>query len=163
MFGVIKIERIGGGFFKRLRYRLYPPEPVIERISVLGSAPFFTLTLVCDENKEVDTGEIYSLLGRCAGRVIVCGGTITEDEKVKNFEPRILPSVMLFNSAVDYIKKCSLPSEKTSVAVMDFNGFQKDKLSLLVPLASNLKVITGNPEEFSPVRRRLYEDRKSVV
>lgn len=47
---------------------------------------------------------------------------------------------------------------KTSVAVMDFNGFQKDKLSLLVPLASNLKVITGNPEEFSPVRRRLYDD-----
>ena len=158
MFGVIKIERIGGGFFKRLHYRLFPPEPVIERISVLGSAPFFTLTLVCDENEEVDTGEIYSLLGRCAGRVIVCGGTITEDEKVKNFEPRILPSVMLFNSAVDYIKKCSLPPEKTSVAVMDFNGFQKDKLSLLVPLASNLKVITGNPEEFSPVRRRLYDD-----
>lgn len=88
----------------------------------------------------------------------MCGGTITEDEKVKNFEPRILPSVMLFNSAVDYIKKCSLPPEKTSVAVMDFNGFQKDKLSLLVPLASNLKVITGNPEEFSPVRRRLYDD-----
>ena len=113
---------------------------------------------MCDENEEVDTGEIYSLLGRCAGRVIVCGGTITEDEKVKNFEPRILPSVMLFNSAVDYIKKCSLPPEKTSVAVMDFNGFQKDKLSLLVPLASNLKVITGNPEEFSPVRRRLYDD-----
>ena len=158
MFGVIKIERIGGGFFKRLRYRLFPPEPVIERISVLGSAPFFTLTLVCDENEEVDTGEIYSLLGRCAGRVIVCGGTITEDEKVKNFEPRILSSVMLFNSAVDYIKKCSLPPEKTSVAVMDFNGFQKDKLSLLVPLASNIKVITGNPEEFSPVRRRLYDD-----
>lgn len=51
MFGVIKIERIGGGFFKRLRYRLFPPEPVIERISVLGSAPFFTLTLVCDEMK----------------------------------------------------------------------------------------------------------------
>ena len=47
---------------------------------------------------------------------------------------------------------------KTSVAVMDFNGFQKDKLSLLVPFASNLKVITGNPEEFSPVRRRLYDD-----
>ena len=46
MFGVIKIERIGGGFFKRLHYRLFPPEPVIERISVLGSAPFFTLTLV---------------------------------------------------------------------------------------------------------------------
>lgn len=41
MFGVIKIERIGGGFFKRLHYRLFPPEPVIERISVLGSAPFF--------------------------------------------------------------------------------------------------------------------------
>ena len=60
MFGVIKIERIGGGFFKRLHYRLFPPEPVIERISVLGSAPFFTLTLVCDENEEVDTGEIYS-------------------------------------------------------------------------------------------------------
>lgn len=96
MFGVIKIERIGGGFFKRLHYRLFPPEPVIERISVLGSAPFFTLTLVCDENEEVDTGKIYSLLGRCAGRVIVCGGTITEDEKVKNFEPRILPSVTLF-------------------------------------------------------------------
>ena len=56
MFGVIKIERIGGGFFKRLHYRLFPPEPVIERISVLGSAPFFTLTLVCDENEEVDTG-----------------------------------------------------------------------------------------------------------
>lgn len=25
MFGVIKIERIGGGFFKRLHYRLFPP------------------------------------------------------------------------------------------------------------------------------------------
>ena len=60
MFGVIKIERISGGFFKRLRYRLFPPEPVIERISVLGSAPFFTLTLVCDENEEV-RGQSYSV------------------------------------------------------------------------------------------------------
>lgn len=125
MFGVIKIERIGGGFFKRLHYRLFPPEPVIERISVLGSAPFFTLTLVCDENEEVDTGEIYSLLGRCAGRVIVCGETITEDEKVKNFEPRILPSVMLFNSAVDYIKKCSLPPEKRAWLLWILTAFKR--------------------------------------
>ena len=158
MFGVITVNRLSGGFFKKLRYRLFPPEPVIERISVFGSAPFFTLTLTCGENEEVDTGKIYSLLGRCAGRVIVCGGNIAEDEKVKKFEPRILPSVMLFNSAVDYIKKCGLPPEKTSVAVMDFDGFQKDKLSLLVPLASRIKVITGDPEKFSAVRRRLYDD-----
>ena len=126
-----------------------------------GGIDLAMLVIAADEGVMPQTREhleICSLLGRCAGRVIVCGGTITEDEKVKNFEPRILPSVMLFNSAVDYIKKCSLPPEKTSVAVMDFNGFQKDKLSLLVPLASNLKVITGNPEEFSPVRRRLYDD-----
>ena len=92
MFGVIKIERIGGGFFKRLHYRLFPPEPVIERISVLGSAPFFTLTLVCDENEEVDTGEIYSLLGRCAGRVIVCGEPATSNAPAdpSAFRPSLL-------------------------------------------------------------------------
>ena len=31
MFGVIKIERIGGGFFKRIHYRVFPPEPVNAR------------------------------------------------------------------------------------------------------------------------------------
>lgn len=93
MFGVIKI--LTGGDFARLRYRLFPPEPVIERISVLGSAPFL-LTLVCDENEEVDTGEIYSLLGRCgAGRVIVCGGTITERTKRLRILHLVSPSVML--------------------------------------------------------------------
>ena len=62
MFGVIKIERIGGGFFKRLHYRLFPPEPVIERISVLGSAPFFTLTLVCDiQPARAVRGQSYSV------------------------------------------------------------------------------------------------------
>ena len=44
MFGVIKIERIGGGFFKRLHYRLFPPGPRLGRIKGFNSHAFSART-----------------------------------------------------------------------------------------------------------------------
>ena len=67
---------------------------------------------------------------------------VTEKAQIKVFVPKQLPQIMLFNSAVEYIKEKSLPPTKTQITIIDREGIYVDKFKEIIKLASHLTVIT---------------------
>ena len=67
---------------------------------------------------------------------------VAEKAQIKVFVPKQLPQIMLFNSAVEYIKEKSLPPTKTQITIIDREGIYVDKFKVIIKLASHITVIT---------------------
>lgn len=69
---------------------------------------------------------------------------ISEAHQLQVFTPNRLPQIMLFNTAVDYIKEKALPPTKTQITIIDREGIYVDKFKEIIKLASHITVITSD-------------------
>ncbi len=82
---------------------------------------------------------------------------LKENAPIKEFEPKILPQRMLFNSALDYIEKLNLPPTKTRFTLVDPKGVLIESLTPVLKLASLITVITKKEQEYTELSDRLFE------
>ncbi len=82
---------------------------------------------------------------------------LKEDAPVKEFEPQILPQMMLFNSALDYIEKLNPPPTKTRFTLVDHKGIFTESLTPVLKLASLITVITKEEQKYTALSDRLFE------
>lgn len=159
MFAVLTVKEREKDFLTRFSYLFHEPQPVLERVNVLGSAPFFVLTVVRDKKGKVDPDEVCRLLGRCASRLLLSEGTsLPSHPRIAAFRPELLPAILLFNSALRLLEKSGLPPEKLSVVLFDENAVFADKAEKLVRRASVIRVCTTRPEAYEETRRSLLRD-----
>lgn len=76
---------------------------------------------------------------------------------LKEFEPKVLPKLMLFNSALDYIEKLNLPPSEMRFTLVDDEGIFREKLENVLKLASIITVVTKNEEKYNALSVRLFE------
>ena len=76
---------------------------------------------------------------------------------LKEFEPKVLPKLMLFNSALDYIEKLNLPPSEMRFTLVDDEGIFREKLEDVLKLASIITVVTKNEEKYNALSVRLFE------
>lgn len=68
---------------------------------------------------------------------------VTEKPPVNVFTPEKLPQIMLFNSAVEYIKEKALSPSKTQITVVDKKGLYVNYFKDVIKLASHITVVTS--------------------
>ena len=76
---------------------------------------------------------------------------------LKEFEPKVLPKLMLFNSALDYIEKLNQPPSEMRFTLVDDDGIFREKLENVLKLASIITVVTKNEEKYNALSVRLFE------
>ena len=76
---------------------------------------------------------------------------------LKEFEPKVLPKLMLFNSALDYIEKLNLPPSEMRFTLVDDEGIFREKLEDVLKLASIITVVTKNEEKYNALSVRFFE------
>lgn len=76
---------------------------------------------------------------------------------LKEFEPKVLPKLMLFNSALDYIEKLNLPPSEMRFTLVDDDGIFREKLENVLKLASIITVVTKKEEKYNDLSVRLFE------
>lgn len=82
---------------------------------------------------------------------------LKENAPVKEFEPQILPQIMLFNSALDYMEKLNPPPTKTRFTLVDHKGIFTERLTPVLKLASLITVITKEEKKYTVLSDRLFE------
>ena len=76
---------------------------------------------------------------------------------LKEFEPKLLPKLMLFNSALDYIEKLNRPPSEMRFTFVDDEGIFREKLEDVLKLASIITVVTKKEEKYNALSVRLFE------
>ena len=82
---------------------------------------------------------------------------LKENAPIKEYEPQILPQLMLFNSALDYIENLNPPPTKTRFTLVDPKGVLIESLTPVLKLASLITVITKKEQEYTELSDRLFE------
>lgn len=82
---------------------------------------------------------------------------LKEIAPLKEFEPKLLPKLMLFNSALDYIEKLNRPPSEMRFTLVDDDGIFREKLEDVLKLASIITVVTKKEEKYNALSVRLFE------
>lgn len=144
MLATVECKDAPGGmktFFKDL-FSL--PEIDITKQSVPEGDDYYRVT-VTEYRGQIPVAETAEKLKRLKGSVIF-DINFPYDENVRclEFHPEALPSILLFNTFIDYMKGLSLPAEKISLTVYDKIGVYADTLEQTVGLFSKIEVYTEN-------------------
>ena len=82
---------------------------------------------------------------------------LKDNAPFKEFQPGLLPKMMLFNSALDYIGRLNSPPTKTRVTIVDHDGIFTESLAPVLKLASLITVITKEEKKYTELSDRLFE------
>ncbi len=156
MFSILNIKPEESNFFKRLKNRLSPPNPKMERINIVGAAPFYTLEIYenqCGENYE----NVAKLLGSSARAVILAKGfSIKNTRNLHLFKPTVFPNLMTVNCAEEYLKKIGTDN-RTVFGIRDLRGAFASHTERFVNFAGEIRVYSKNENIYAKISDFLYE------
>ncbi len=141
-------------FFRDL---FFEPEIELVRVKVPFGDSFYRVT-VTEYRGQVPVEEVCEKLRRLKGSVIF-NLDFPTDERTEEleFESKELSSLLLYNSALEYIKNLGIPALKSSLAVFDPTGIYADHIFKAVPLFSKIQVCTGKPSAYKRTQKELME------
>ncbi len=150
MFAALEIERNAGTIKRRRLNRC----PRVREVRVIGGLPF-TVIKTAFKRGDINREAVAFAAGRYAGRMILPDG-IEPDEVLKEFDTAPFEKIVLFNTAVSLLRESLSCGERHSLCVIDAGGAVAGRLGYLVPLVSDIRVMTEN--------KRAYEaDIKSAM
>ncbi|MEG2396468.1 MAG: hypothetical protein RSB11_05465 [Oscillospiraceae bacterium] len=158
MFTILKILPREKGIKTFINSFLKKDEPILTRIAVNGGAPFFIVEVINGKNG-LDFPRVASILGIGAKCIILENNVKMPNNKyLKEFEPKKLSNIMLFNSGKQLISKCEKPECERICAVIDPSAELVSRISQLVPMTSILKIITNSPGKYEKAAADILED-----
>lgn len=83
---------------------------------------------------------------------------LKEIAPLKEFEPKLLPKLMLFNSALDYMEKLDQPPSEMRFTLVDDEGILREKIEAVLKLASIITVVTRKEEKYNALSEKLFKD-----
>lgn len=157
MFAVLKLLPREKGLRARIRERFEKSEPTVTQIPVKSGAPFFSVEMRIGRDG-ADWTALAAMLGRCAKRLLIEDGIVLpESGIVKRFVPERLPSILLFNSAVQLMENSGLPPVNCSCTLIDKTGIFCSALHKLIPLAASVRVVTDQIESYEAAAEQIFE------
>lgn len=153
MFTVVRVKENKKSRWKVFCERFTKAEVNYKEIEINDSKSFY----VCEA--ETHRGKIpWKEIKRLSPseHFILPFGT-EENEAIKEYEPKALPEIMLFNSAVSYIRKMNLSPSKTYITVVDERGLLAPSVSACVKLASSVAVVSRAEKEYTKLSDKLFD------
>ncbi len=158
MFVVFNMIQPEKGLLKRRRQKKEISRNGIHIIRSDKCLPFFILD-VLDGKNGVDWKTVAAECGRYATRVIAPKNLILPDESgLKRFAPASMNSLLIFNTAKETIKKAAIPPDKFSITLTDRSAAFTSRISELLPLSSQIRVVTAYPQRYAAVCAEAFNE-----
>lgn len=158
MFVVFNVIQPVKGFFKHRKQKKYIAENGLHTVRNEKGLPFYILDII-EEKRGIDWKSVSAECGRYASRVIAPRNIILPDESdLKRFVPLSMNSVLIFNTAKEIIKNADLPPDKFSITLTDRNANHPSRILDLLPLSSQIRVVTAYPERYASVCAKALEE-----
>lgn len=163
MFVVLRAYSPPKGILAKYQIRKAVRNACVQTVSTENGLPFYLLDMPCEISAPLwDT--IEKKCGRYASRIVAPRTLALPDcGKIRRFVSNAMPSVLIFNTAVEIIKKASLVPESISITLTDINARHASSINSLLPLASTLRVITAHPERYAVACRNAFEEHGASV
>ncbi len=157
MFSVLVIED-GAGFFARRK--LYK-HPRVRDVRVYGGLPFREITSAIRRGK-INRDAIETVAGGTVGFMLLPDG-ITQQGNIK--EPNIFPytKLVFFNTACELLRSALGCGVRATLCIKDKNAAAAGRLSLAVPLVSDVRVVTECPEAYTRAKEQAMEEFGAAV
>ncbi len=129
-----------------------------ERITLPSGGVYFIVTAEKHRGK-IPWKKLEVCLGILRNDVILPeGASVPEDVNITVFSPRIFPRLLLINSAEDYIVKHKADFLSKSLTVFDEYGIYGSYIEGLLPIFSNIKIVTDKKEEYGELSDLLMKN-----
>ncbi len=156
-------EKTKSGFLTRVREKLKPTPPTLQKCEVKGGAPFFILKLICEKG-QIPWDKVVHHAGRSA-KSLVMPKEITppEDSGIVRYTPEYLPFIVLFNTAIKQISEDVLEPRLRRLTVIDERAILAKHIEKAVDIAGEITVITKNKERYDAVSQTILNKTGAVI
>lgn len=162
MFVVLRIHSVNENKINR-RQRKEINNACAQPHSTEKGLPFFTLD-VLETKKGIDWQAISEKCGRYASRIIAPRSVALPDGVGLNrFAHRSVLPMLIFNTACRELSSAKLPADKISITVTDRNSVMYSQIQRLLPLASQIRVITSKPEKYASACVKAMEENGATI
>ena len=158
MFVVLRAYSPPKGIFAKYQIRKEVRNACLQAVSTENGLPFYLLDIPDGIGTPLwDTVE--KKCGRYASRIVAPRTLSLPDcGKIRRFVTNAMPSVLIFNTAVEIIKKACISPESISITLTDINAHHASAINSLLPLTSTLRIITSHPERYAVACRNAFEE-----
>ena len=158
MFATVECRDAPGGFKGFVRDIFTMPEIHIQQVNIPSGDRFYRVVST-QYRGQMPVEETADKLKRLKKSVIFeVNFPCDESTRELEFEPKEFTAQLIFNSALEYIKKLKIEPIKSSVAVYDPEGYYIKKISVLVPLFSKIRVYTKNISSYNNAAKELMNE-----
>ncbi len=157
MFAALEIIKSGGIFKRRRLYRT----PSVREVRVPGGLPFTVVTTALKRGS-INRETVAFAAGRFKGRMLL-PKEVDPSDGLEGIDTSRFEKTVLFNTAVKLLKDSLYCGERLSLCVVDYNGQLAGRLSHLVPLVSDLRIVTKNERAYESDIRRAMEEFGAAV
>lgn len=163
MFVLLRTVEPDGGFLsiKKQKKLLKNSAPV--SVSTENGLPFFMLDVFSGKSGP-DYPSITEKCGKYSSRIVAPREIVFPDKTgIKRFISGTSNGIFIFNTALETVKKAEIEPSRISVTVIDRNAVMREKISLLLPFASPVRVVTSRPERYTEICHKIYEEYGASV
>lgn len=158
MFATVECRDAPAGFKGFVRDIFTLPEITLQQIKI-PSGNWFYRVISTEYRGCIPVEETAEKLKRLKKSVIFeVNFPCDENTRELEFEPSEFTAQLIFNSALEYIKKLKSEPLESSVTVYDPEGFYSGKISTLVPLFSKITVHTKKTHMYEGVSEKLMDE-----
>lgn len=164
VFVILRVNKDPKGFLKAKKQRKLLAKAHAQSVSTEKGLPFFILDISACAN-DAAWEKIAEKCGRYASRIVASRSLSLPDcGRLKRFVPSFTPSVLVFNTALDIIKKASVEPNKICITLTDRKALHPSRVHKLLPLSATVRVITAHPEKYAAAcKNALDEYGASIV
>lgn len=158
MFVVLRIITPERNISKRRKQRKIIAKAAAKSYPTEKGLPFFVLD-VLNEKRGIDWDVVAAKCGRYASRIVAPRNfPLPDHSRVKRFVPLSMNSLLIFNTAMEIIRKAELPPEAVCITLTDRNAVHYSRVCRLLPLAACVRVITAHPERYAAACEKAYNE-----
>ncbi len=149
MFIVLRVTEAPKGFIKRKKHLNLLKKKRPQSVPTEKGLPFFVLDIPSSANNS-EWEKIAEKCGRYASRTVAPRSISLPDcGQLKRFSPSFMPSLLMFNTALETIKKSDADPCGICITVTDRNAVHPSRIHKILPFASAVRVITVHPEKYA--------------
>jgi len=158
VFVVLRTDETPSGFINKYRQKKKLKHSQPESVATESGLPFFMLDIPPQPN-ERDWLKIEAKCEKYASKVVASRKLkIPDSPVITRFLPSFIPSVTVFNTAVEILSKASLDPHKITVTLTDRNAVHVSRMMKLLPFSSTLKIVTSREEKYEPVVQKAFDE-----
>lgn len=162
MFVVLRIHSVNENKINR-RQKKEINNACVQPHSTEKGLPFFTLD-VLETKRGIDWQSVSEKCGRYASRIVAPRTvTLPDGTGLNRFAHRSVLPMLIFNTACRELSRADLPADKISITVTDRNSVMYSQIHRLLPLASQIRVISSKPEKYASACVKAMEENGATI